>query len=538
MNEMVIVCVDDHNLILDSLRRQLRRELGSGYRIEIAENGAEALELLAEITAQGLEVPLIISDHVMPSMTGDELLIKVHQSYPQTVKILLTGQASAEAIGNAVNYANLYRYITKPWDKTDLSLTVKEALRRYSQEREILVKSQELEQLNASLEQKVKERTAELKTAKEASEVANQVKSEFLANMSHELKNPLSTILGYAEMLQNSQNLNRQEIKGIKAIYRSGHHLLTFINDILDMSKIDAGKVDISPFDIIFGEFLQGIIEICQIRSEQKGEVALVYKPDRQLPNLVYSDAKRLRQILINLISNAVKFTDRGQVFFKVQILAEWDVQRDTEWDGVSSDLNLGNHLGNSQDPNGSNIDTAPHECENTYNKLANIRFEIVDTGIGIKSEHLEKIFLPFEQVGDRDRNAEGTGLGLAISQKIARVMGSKIEVTSEVGKGSRFWLDLVLPISWGSKIAPNNDQLSAELTHEIVIPPIFELENLLRISTRGNLNEVIRRADRLKKESQEYEQFCQQISDLAQDFEGQALNGLIKHYILRAQAD
>jgi diguanylate cyclase (GGDEF)-like protein len=162
---IVVVCVDDETSILHSLRSQLRRGLGSNYRIEIAESGEEALEIFAEITAKGMEIPLLISDHIMPSMKGDELLIRIHKAYPKTLKILLTGQASTEAVGNAVNYANLYRYITKPWDETDLKLTIQEALRRYQQDRELSEKNQELEQLNASLEQKVKERTVELQRA-------------------------------------------------------------------------------------------------------------------------------------------------------------------------------------------------------------------------------------------------------------------------------------------------------------------------------------------------------------------------------------
>jgi diguanylate cyclase (GGDEF)-like protein len=171
---IVVVCVDDEATILKSLRSQLRRGLGSEYRIEIAESGEEALEIFAEITAQGLEIPLLISDYIMPTMKGDELLIKIHENYPKTLNILLTGQANIEAVGNAVNHANLYRYISKPWDETDLRLTIKEALRRYQQDQELSKKNLELEKLGISLEQKVKERTIELEHANlELSRLAN-----------------------------------------------------------------------------------------------------------------------------------------------------------------------------------------------------------------------------------------------------------------------------------------------------------------------------------------------------------------------------
>jgi diguanylate cyclase (GGDEF)-like protein len=171
---IVVVCVDDEATILKSLRSQIRRGLGSEYRIEIAESGEEALEIFAEITAQGMEIPLLISDYIMPTMKGDELLIKIHEAYPKTLNILLTGQANIEGVGNAVNHANLYRYISKPWDETDLKLTIKEALRRYQQDQELLEKNLELEKLSISLEQKVKERTMELQHANlELSRLAN-----------------------------------------------------------------------------------------------------------------------------------------------------------------------------------------------------------------------------------------------------------------------------------------------------------------------------------------------------------------------------
>src|SRR5919199_5726716 len=134
MNNLLILCVDDETVILDSLTEQLKRILGNNYEIEAAESGEEALEILEELQEDGLEIALIISDQIMPGMKGDELLIKIHAQYPKILKIMLTGQADAQAVGNAVNAANLYRYIAKPWEETDLILTVKEALRSYAQE--------------------------------------------------------------------------------------------------------------------------------------------------------------------------------------------------------------------------------------------------------------------------------------------------------------------------------------------------------------------------------------------------------------------
>jgi PAS domain S-box-containing protein len=152
-------------MVLVSLRDQLVRHLERQYDIELAESGEEALEIFEELAAEGIEIPLIISDQLMPGIKGDELLIAIHAQYPKTLKILLTGQASAESVGNAVNAANLYRYIAKPWDGGDLMLTVTEALRRYKQDKQLAEQNAELQQLNASLEQKVADRTAELAAA-------------------------------------------------------------------------------------------------------------------------------------------------------------------------------------------------------------------------------------------------------------------------------------------------------------------------------------------------------------------------------------
>ncbi|QYO64168.1 response regulator [Leptolyngbya sp. 7M] len=138
MSKGTIVCVDDERLVLLSLRDQLTRLIGADYEIELAESGEEALELFSELTAAAIEIPLILCDQIMPGMAGDELLIRLHAQYPKTLKILLTGQTHLEAIVKVINSASLYRYVCKPWDETDLCLTVREALRRYTQDKQLL----------------------------------------------------------------------------------------------------------------------------------------------------------------------------------------------------------------------------------------------------------------------------------------------------------------------------------------------------------------------------------------------------------------
>ena len=307
-----------------------------------------------------------------------------------------------------------------------------------------------LETTNQQLEIRVEERTADLQQAKKAADTANYAKSEFLANMSHELRTPLNGILGYAQILHRSQTLMEKERNGISIIHQCGSHLLTLINDILDLSKIEAQKMELYPTNFHFPAFLQGVAEICRIRAEQKG-ITFTYLVESQIPQGIHADEKRLRQVLINLLGNAIKFTDNGGVTFKVELVAT-DVVAD-----VTDELSVG------RTDQASATKSAMHDVTDVADKLmvgrtdqasatsatksvAKIRFQIEDTGIGMTSEQLEKIFLPFEQVGDQVRKTEGTGLGLAISQKIVSLMSSTMEVQSQPGKGSIFWFDLELP--------------------------------------------------------------------------------------------
>ncbi|MBD1841377.1 response regulator [Coleofasciculus sp. FACHB-64] len=264
---------------------------------------------------------------------------------------------------------------------------------------------EQLENYNRMLEAKVQKRTLKLqqeirdrRKAEQSAQSANRAKSEFLANMSHELRTPLNGILGYAQILKRDKTLNEPQKDGLGVIHQCGEHLLTLINDILDLSKIEARKMELHLSHFHFPQFLEGIVELCRIRAQQK-DIYLTYQLTAPLPLAVQGDEKRLRQVLINLLSNAIKFTTTGGVTFQVSYQ-----------DGT-------------------------------------FRFQVEDTGVGMAPEQLEEIFLPFHQVGERDRKSEGTGLGLAISRQLVQMMGSEIKVNSILGKGSVFYFDLDLPL-------------------------------------------------------------------------------------------
>lgn len=240
-------------------------------------------------------------------------------------------------------------------------------------------------------------RTRELQKAIRLADSANHAKSDFLATMSHELRTPLNGILGYVQILGKDKTLTQKQREGLDIINRSSEHLLTLINDILDLSKIEAQRMElgIAPFHL--PEMLENLYEMFKMRAEQK-EISFRYEPLSDLPVGVLGDEFRLRQVLLNLLGNAIKFTEHGGVIFKV---------------GYQEDK---------------------------------IRFQVEDTGIGIAPEALGTLFQPFKQAGKRSTLTEGTGLGLAISSRLVNMMGSKLHVKSQLGEGSTFWFELDLP--------------------------------------------------------------------------------------------
>ena len=236
------------------------------------------------------------------------------------------------------------------------------------------------------------------------------LRSEFVAQMSHELRTPLNAILGYAQLLRRDVDLTNRQATGLATIQASGEHLLTLINDILDLSRIEAGKLELRPAEVDLAGFLRVVADIIRVKAEEKSLV-FTHEAATDLPVAVWADDRRLRQVLLNLLGNAVKFTDSGTIVLRVAL------------------------------------------CEHavsTGEPVARVRFEVTDSGIGMAAAQLERIFQPFEQVGAGPRREGGAGLGLTISRQLVRLMGGDIEVRSEIGEGSLFWFELDLPVIEG----------------------------------------------------------------------------------------
>jgi PAS domain S-box-containing protein len=248
------------------------------------------------------------------------------------------------------------------------------------------------------LETLVAERTADLAQARDQAEAANRAKSVFLSNMSHELRTPLNAILGFAQLMERDAQLSPEQRRNLATIHRSGHHLLDLINDVLDISRIEAGRTTIqtAPFDL--DDTLRAIEEMTRVRADAKG-LSFFVERAAVTPRYVSGDAPRLRQILLNLLSNAVKYTDRGGVRLRIA------------------------PVGGGQ-----------------------LRFEVIDTGPGISSADQRRIFEAFYQTTSGAAKGEGAGLGLAISREYARLMGGELGVRSAAGEGSTFFCDLPLP--------------------------------------------------------------------------------------------
>jgi signal transduction histidine kinase len=381
--KQAIICVDDEDIILEALKDQLGSFFEHQYLIETSTTAEEALEIYDELKEDGYDIPVVISDYLMPAMRGDELLIKVHEKNPKTLKILLTGHANIEGITNAINRANLYRYIPKPWDKDDLILTVREAVRSFLQEEEIKQKNAELQAINENLEKLVEERTAAL-------EQANATKDKFFSIIAHDMKDNFGGLLGYMEMLTTEYDRFGEEEKRamVNTIDDLSQQLYKLLHNLLEWANIQTGTMAFNPSNFPLNAFILDEITLLNNYAEAK-EQTLMFKQSEEV--MVFGDESMISSVLRNVVMNAVKFTA----------------------------------------PKGA--------IEISVSKTGNQACVMVeDNGIGISPDNLKRLFKVNESVKTYGTNQEsGTGLGLILCKEFIEKNGGTISITSEVGSGT-----------------------------------------------------------------------------------------------------
>ena len=282
---------------------------------------------------------------------------------------------------------------------------------------------QKLEMYAQTLEVKVQNRTQELKEknlalekAMQEAEAANLAKSAFLANMSHELRTPLNAILGFSQLLRQEKSLKPEQTEYLDIINRSGQHLLGLINDVLEMSKIEAGKMVLNSTSFDLYNLLSTCKEMFKLKAKSQG-LYFNFELAHNLPQYIYTDEQKLSQILINLLSNALKFTQQGSVILRASVVESEKAPITTNFDQII------------------------------------LRFEVKDTGLGIAPEEMEQLFAPFVQTATGRQSQKGTGLGLAISRELAQLMGGDITVDSTVGLGTSFQFFITTTIVQSSAI-------------------------------------------------------------------------------------
>lgn len=450
-----VLCVDDHPIVRQGIAMLLSVEPDMALVAEAA-NGREAIQQYRahrpDVTLMDLQMPgmggldaigairaefpdariIVLTTYVgdaqaqralqagargylLKNALHKELLDAIRtvhagrKALPSEVSFELAGQAADEALTAAE--ISLLRFIAQGNAYPDIARALALSEEKVEgQVRNILAKLDAHDRTQAATPELDRGMVQTERAARHAAEAANRAKSEFLAGMSHELRTPLNAVLGYAQLLTMDGGLSAEQARGVDTIHQSGLHLLALISDILDLARIEAGRTELNPAPVNPSALLQSVVNLMRVKADEK-RLVFEFDAGAGLPESVLVDERRLRQVLLNLLGNAIKFTDQGTV--RLHACAE---------------------------PKG------PAQVL--------LRLDVEDTGVGMRPEDLERIFEPFEQVGDVQRRGGGTGLGLAITRALVNDMGGQVRVSSEFGRGTRFRVELPLPLAQPAQAA------------------------------------------------------------------------------------
>jgi signal transduction histidine kinase len=419
MKKPTIICVDDEKIVLTSVKAELKEALGDNYIIETAEGGEDALAIVEELIQDDYEIPVIIADYIMPGIKGDELLRRVHRKLPATLKIMLTGQADSQAVGNVVNEAKLYRYIAKPWDRKDFELTIKEATRSFFQAKRIEEQNDELREMNRTLEVRVELRTREL------SETLEQLKSaqgqlvqsekmavlgKLTAGLAHEINNPIGAVISAADVsiravdkISNAVEVSAdlQELKSAQHFVRSMSALRENYDTIITGSdRVASLALSLKKFVHLDGAVLKsvdlhdGIESTLTLLQPEIRDRIMIERDYSELPG-VFCRPGEINQVFMTVLTNAIE--------------------------AIEGDGKVTIH---------------------TSMKGRYATVSITDTGKGISDKLQASLFeLDFTIKGKR----VGVGLGLPTALSIVQNHKGFIEVESSVGNGATFTIRLPL---------------------------------------------------------------------------------------------